>query len=1097
MAILKEDIKIVESAVMSNEYDSGGQQTAIEIVSGEINNVFLPFSRLNAVTGVVNSRKIFASISTDSNEVFSGAHFILLSQPANPKVHITLFYTGDHNDTKETVQEQIESYVVKATRAPINFLEEQLEGQRKISVYQDLNQNLPEIGDVLLLIEDDKEQYIKVQELEHEEREFIIGTTSCTKRVVTIGISLPLEHTFYGNSVSCGYSVPTAHIRFTQVADAAHYYGISPVVTAATIGDNIIQVNDVYTQIVPSTRTEKSVIDILALSDQIIPFTSGGETFDLISNSVTREIDITINNRAYTYVGNIGNLPAASTFTAEYRVFDRWYKIISDADGILSGDGNGTISMTTGSYSLTLSELPDVDTKIILKWGLPIAFIDQVGSGIFNTLSINAVLGTGAIEPGSVEANWIGGGITYTAFDDGVGGFTGDGTGSISYPTGEITLYPNKIPDSNQSVVFDFDYSVNLIETFTPTVNGSGFIDVTVANSIKPNSLRVQWPVSNNKINNTIYFFSSWFNPFLSLLSDVGNSNAILRLDGGTDAFPGETASIIDNITGQVYFTPAQDFYYKYLFMSSVFPFEIQTAIASTTAAYSDSDTITITYQQAGSATVSGQEIIPSPPLKIQLLQNLAQTVVPGTVRFKIATVQHSDQDGRGNIYLNDNTLVGTINYELGEVSLTGYTGGNNVTMTIESLVTVNKGWHAIEAVFKTPGAPVQPLGLFISATAYDGTAITATADLAGDIDDNQIQGTVNYNTGIVKVKFGEDVLDSSLTPEEKAEWWYDASNIEGGYIFRPTPIYPNTVKFNAVLYSYLALSKEIIGLDLVRLPSNGRVPQYRKGDILVIHEPFEETMPSPLAPSQVVNLPHEFIGKNTIYLVDATGVLIPETGFYIVDEDPGDIIFDAALDLTGYDEPLVAHYRIEDMHICTEVQINGTLGLQSSLARDFGTNAFVSTAVILGDLFSKIEYFFTQKTWINIWDDQRSGSDSIAKYNLLQYPIFIQNKNSIKERWALVFTSSTTFNIIGEYVGVIGTGDTASDAAPINPNTLEPYWVLYAAGFGSGYATSNVIRFNSRASAAPIWNFRTMETGAIVLNQDEYSVQVRGDCSS
>lgn len=526
-------------------------------------------------------------------------------------------------------------------------------------------------------------------------------------------------------------------------------------------------------------------------------------------------------------------------------------------------------------------------------------------------------------------------------------------------------------------------------------------------------------------------------------------------------------------------------------------PFEGTLETQTEDATFSGGTLLTIKYQQAGSTTVTGQEIIPAPPLKLKLLANLAQTIVPGTVRFKVATTVYTDLDGRGLLYLENNALAGTVDYEKGVATITTYSGGDNATVVISSLVTVAKGWFAIRADFKTPGSPVQPTGLFISATALDGTPITATADLSGNIIDNQILGTINYNDGIVSVGFGENVLDSLLTTEEKTEWWYDAGNIDGGYIFKPKPVYPHTIKFNAVIYSYLPLSKELIGLDLLRLPSNGKVPKFRSGDIVVIHEAFEHIMPAPLSGGQIENLPHDFIGQNTVYLMDALGVTIPAIGFYVVNEDNGEVEMDLALDLTGYVEPLTAHYRIEDMQLCSGVQINGELSINAPLARDFSTNAFVSTAIIFGDLFSKVEYFFTQKTWSNEWSDIRIGSDSTAKYNLLQYPIFVQNKNAIKERWALVFTSSTTFNIIGEDVGVIGTGTITVDTAPINPQTSEPYWILYAAGQGGGWASGNVIRFNTLASSAPVWVFRTMESGATILDEDDFGVQVRGDCST
>jgi hypothetical protein len=54
--------------------------------------------------------------------------------------------------------------------------------------------------------------------------------------------------------------------------------------------------------------------------------------------------------------------------------------------------------------------------------------------------------------------------------------------------------------------------------------------------------------------------------------------------------------------------------------------------------------------------------------------------------------------------------------------------------------------------------------------------------------------------------------------------------------IFRPLLVMPETALYNAVAVSNLPLSAEVLGLDPVRLPVDGRVPMLRKGDVLVIH---------------------------------------------------------------------------------------------------------------------------------------------------------------------------------------------------------------------------------------------------------------------
>ncbi|MFP3367610.1 hypothetical protein R0J93_28665, partial [Pseudoalteromonas sp. SIMBA_148] len=58
----------------------------------------------------------------------------------------------------------------------------------------------------------------------------------------------------------------------------------------------------------------------------------------------------------------------------------------------------------------------------------------------------------------------------------------------------------------------------------------------------------------------------------------------------------------------------------------------------------------------------------------------------------------------------------------------------------------------------------------------------------------------------------------------------------DAGMIWRPTQVLPSTARFNAVILTTLPLEAELIGIDPVRLPSDGRVPIYRAGGVVVVH---------------------------------------------------------------------------------------------------------------------------------------------------------------------------------------------------------------------------------------------------------------------
>jgi hypothetical protein len=55
------------------------------------------------------------------------------------------------------------------------------------------------------------------------------------------------------------------------------------------------------------------------------------------------------------------------------------------------------------------------------------------------------------------------------------------------------------------------------------------------------------------------------------------------------------------------------------------------------------------------------------------------------------------------------------------------------------------------------------------------------------------------------------------------------------GKIFRPEPVAASSLRYSAVAYSYLPLDADLLGIDPVRLPSDGRVPIFRPGGFAVV----------------------------------------------------------------------------------------------------------------------------------------------------------------------------------------------------------------------------------------------------------------------
>jgi len=509
------------------------------------------------------------------------------------------------------------------------------------------------------------------------------------------------------------------------------------------------------------------------------------------------------------------------------------------------------------------------------------------------------------------------------------------------------------------------------------------------------------------------------------------------------------------------------------------------------------SGTSVITYALDSAATAAATEVIEVPPITVNLTPDTGQTIVEGSVMFYFNTNQIF-YDKNGVMYRDMDILTGagiecgTINYTTGECTISPtYPGTSLETLHLMSLVTEVAPQYIVEAHFRTPGAPIRPGSFYVSGTLIDGRAFNATADFSGVITGDFVQGGIDAETGIVNVYFG----CTTTAAGEEGEEYYDPDNIrEDGKLWVPVPVLADSVTFNCVVYSYLPLDADLIGIDPVRLPTDGRVPIIGPGDVVVIHNTQTKILSTLPVADEVITLPRQNV--SLIELYDADGVAIPSAGNYVVGLEAGTITMASSLDLSAYEQPLVAMNRIEDMRLVTDVQINGQISISSPISHDYDMDeTYVSSALTVGDLESRVVNIFDQKTWTNEWSDELIGDACIANYNTINFPFETSNKGAIAERWLLKFTSPTTVDVIGENVGYIEEDwPITNTLAPINPATGTPYFTIAAAGWGTGWSTGNLIRFNTEAANHHLWVVRTTLSGTVTEPNDQFTLQIRGD---
>jgi hypothetical protein len=512
----------------------------------------------------------------------------------------------------------------------------------------------------------------------------------------------------------------------------------------------------------------------------------------------------------------------------------------------------------------------------------------------------------------------------------------------------------------------------------------------------------------------------------------------------------------------------------------------------STTFGFPNGTAITFDYLAAGAAVTSTSESHTNPPLRIFLGNGVAGAAVPGSVRFTFRGRTYVDRSGT-LVYgvsptTNVGTLAGSFDYANNTAIVTDYAAGAN-TVTVHSLLTrpVDPGIGSL--FFRTPGSPLREGSFTIRATTLEGVLLTATADINGKITGTQVRGQVDWDTGLVRVVFGTSVVAAGNEGEE----WYDADMVDGsGNIWRPTMVDPATVFFGTVIYRAIPADPAIIGIDPVRLPVDGRVVGYQVGGVIIIHHTVAHSVASPVA-GTTLDFGRTQVGMVEVF--DSTGTPILDT-WYDVDLAAGTLEWADPLNLSAYTLPAIVRERIEFATQCADVQITGEIGLQSPLPRDFPEGSMVSAAIAYGDMQGRVTNIFDQATYsAGQWSDVLVGSPAAATYNDTVYPIAVTNESAIDERWAIRFTSGTGVDVIGETTGVVlQTTITGGDIAPINPVSGEPYFTIDEDGWGVGWASNNVLRFNTISASKPIWAARTTRQGEITEATDAVRIQAYGN---
>lgn len=857
---------------------------------------------------------------------------------------------------------------------------------------------------------------------------------------------------------------------------------------------------------------------VLTLSTNLFGTTTGSHTVSFVPagrpNAVTQSVgfQVTISNRSLSYVVTLMPTPARKSLEIDYMAGGNWYTLSEDGSGAIkgltTGTGAGSINYTTGTVTVTLGALPDVGSSVIYRWveekAAPLTSTAQLTNDgkVFLAMNTDGVLsldaGVKAITPGTVSFAWNDG-TAHTATDNGLGGITGDASGTIDYGRGVISLSPNALPapGTNLNVTITGARSTTNVAVATLEDEGANWGFDTSPN-VTPGTVNLQVNVTK-LVKRT-----------LSGVADVDETHVIAAAtiydDGAGNLRANHTnagsiaVGTIDYTTGRVALTKGAPGYYCSVALAD---YQYWTN-GHVTVRANDREQIAIDFvpqslegQNDVTGTVAGGSAV-SDTFSVGFDQltvavSLHKDHVLSTCGFTLGSSRYVFDFDSGNVYKDPSaatglgTVVGTVNPSLGQITITSWPSASSLVANWFGLQGapvdgVTTGYFTNAVLFRTASAPIRVGSLSIQGTMTDGTPFNVTADSAGKIDGTRVKGRVDYTNGVVELYFVGSAGSGSAPPLLDLSFL----GIAGVTTAYASTVRSSTLKYNAVAYSYVPLDADIIGVDPVRLPTDGRVPIFQSGSVVVVHN--TQSISQTVANGDVVDCGRTRLAR--VRVKGATGATI--TTGYTADLDAGTVTF---TNVSGYAQPIVVEHRIEDTVLASEVQINGTIRATRPLTHEFPVpGSYVSSALVVGDRHARVSAFYDQATWTNVWSDDLIGTSATSTFNNAAFPPVVTNVGAVTERWALVFTNTTTFNIIGEHVGQIASGVVTDNAAPINPATGLPYFTIPWQGFGSGWSAGNVIRFNTVGAMFPVWVARVIAQGPATEQSDSFEILVRGD---
>lgn len=510
MTITSSDVQLLQSERMTDNVDGGGRMTSTQIIDGAVGAIFPKVSRLDAVNGRFNLRKIYLAIRNVGQDTYAGAHAFITEPPANSNIKIVMFSTLSHFDTRAEIRDRVESYVVAGPLHRMRLYGNQSIGQKALLTYQRTEEPLPDVGDVLCLSVEAVgytavTQYVKIDEVSSETRTFTDATGDFQRRVLTLKLTTALVQTFVGAEPTRYSSDPSpTKIRATSVADTTKYYGLARIVDPVPAGALSFRVDSIYSPIVPSATRETAV------SQAELPGAAGWVAAGGVVSVSSGLGNGFFSGESLKIYAPTSVLPGTWVLSA--------FNIRDNGVGGVVGDYGTTGTIDYESGVISVRAVPAAPTGVGYYAGVQFLIPGVKKTSAANTVKTVVTLANrGAVwafnlsplpSSGSVIVEYRSQGRWYRLRDNGLGALAGssaaEGAGTVSYSSGALIVTLSALPDVGSAVLVSWGSGAHVAVRAGATANNTAAtprLKFALANvPVKPGSVSISVPGSTVRV---------------------------------------------------------------------------------------------------------------------------------------------------------------------------------------------------------------------------------------------------------------------------------------------------------------------------------------------------------------------------------------------------------------------------------------------------------------------------------------------------------------------------------------------------------------------------------------------------------------------